>query len=407
MAGNQYILKGIRVVEVASMVLAPAAAGILADFGAEVIKVEVPGGGDIHRVGHKLPGMPVSEIPYAFQVENRNKRSIALNLKDNKGREVLEELVQGADVFITNYRAAALKKLQITYKDFKAINPRIIYACASGYGETGPEAENQGYDAVSYWARSGIEGQIFPVDGWPGPFPYGSGDRPSAMNLLVAILLALYDRERTGKGTKVSTSLLASGAWANATMIQAQLCGARFNEKVPREKSFNFTYLNYMPKDGKLFKLNIHDYKKGWAPFCRAVGRPDLIENPQFATIEVRVNHMSELIAIFDRAIGEHDLAHWSRVFTEHDIPFAPVQSYEDIANDHQMEAADVFVEIDHPRFGKFRTVDSPLKIEGADKVPAGAAPDFGEHTKVILAELGYSEDNIKKMLEVGTVVQQ
>lgn len=407
MARSEYILNDIRVVEVASMVLAPAAAGILADFGADVIKVEVPGGGDIHRLGHQLPGMPLSEIPYAFQVENRNKRSIVLDLKSDQGRKVLQELVQGADVFITNYRLSALKKLLITYDDFKSINPRLIYASASGYGETGPEAANPGYDAVSYWARSGIEGQIFPVDGWPGPFPYGSGDRPSAMNLLAAILLALYDRERTGKGTRVSTSLLASGAWANATLIQAQLCGARFHEKVPREKSFNFTYLNYMPKDGKPFKLNIHDYRKGWAPFCRAVGRPDLIEDARFATIEVRVNHMSELIAIFDRAIGEHDLAYWIDALTEHDIPFAPIQTYEDIDNDRQMAATDVFVEVDHPHFGKFRTVDSPLKIEGAGKIPAGAAPDFGQHTKQILTQMGYSEAGIKKLAEAGVVFQQ
>lgn len=399
---REYILQGIRVIEAASMVLVPAVAAVMADFGAEVIKVEPPGGGDIHRYGHQLPGMPISEIPYAFQVENRNKKSMVLNLKDEMGREILRELIRKADVFVTNYRSTALKKLRMTYEDFKKINERLIYAYASGYGEKGPEADQPGYDAVSYWSRSGIEGHVFPLDGWLSPFPYGSGDRPSGMNLLTAVLLALLARERTGKGAKVSTSLLASGAWANSTMIQASLCGAQFNEKVPRERAYNFTHIYYIPKDGRPFKLNIHDYAKGWAPFCRAVGRPDLIDDPRFTTIDVRVKHMTELIAIFDEAIAQHDLAHWVRAFTEHDIPFSPISGYEDIAVDPQMEATNVFVDVDHPRYGHFRTVDSPFTIEGSEKVKAGAAPELGEHTRLILTGMGYSEGKIQEFYDKG-----
>jgi len=205
----------------------------MADFGAQVIKVEPPGGGDIHRYGHQLPGMPVSEIPYTFQVENRNKKSIVLDLKAEAGREIMLDFIAKADVFVTNYRTQALKKLKMTYEDFKKINKRLIYAYASGYGETGPEAGKPGYDMVSFWTRSGIEAQVFPVEGWPCGFPYGSGDRPAGMNLLTAVLLALLSREKTGEGSRVTTSLLSSGAWTNSTMIQAALCGAQFNPKVP------------------------------------------------------------------------------------------------------------------------------------------------------------------------------
>jgi len=407
MSENKPILADLRVVEVDSMVFAPAAAAVLADFGAEVIKVEPPGYGDIHRYGHQLPGMPVSEIPYAFQVENRNKKSIVLNLKKNEGRKILRELVAKADVFITNYRASALRKLQMAYEDFRGLNPRLIYAYASGYGEKGPEADKPGYDMVCYWSRSGLEAQMFPMNDLLGPIPYGSGDRPSGMNLLTAILLALYDRQRTGKGTRVSTSLLHSGAWTNSTMIQAQLCGARFNPRVPREQSYNFTYLYYLPKDGRPLKLNIHDQEKDWAPFCKAMGRPDLLNDSRFARLEVRVQHMPELIALFDEAFAKHDLAHWCKVLTEHDIPHSPICSYEEIADDPQMAATDVFVEVDHPSFGRFRTVDSPMTVEGAAKTKPTAAPELGEHTRKILESLGHSEDDIQDLLGRGVAFQK
>jgi formyl-CoA transferase len=406
MSDGKHILDGLRVIEVDSMVFAPSAGVVMADFGAEVIKVE-PQQGDLHRYGHLLPGMPESEIPYAFQVENRNKKSIVLNLKMEEGRKILRDLVEKADVFLTNYRAPALKKLQMTYEDFRELNPRLIYAYGSGYGEEGPEANKPGYDMICYWARSGLEAQMFPMNDWLGPIPYGSGDRPSGMNLLISILLALYDRERTGKGARVSTSLLSSGAWSNSTMIQAQLCGARFHQRVPREQSYNFSYLYYLPSDGRPLKLNIHDQEKDWAPFCRAVGRPDLVDDPRFAKVEIRVQHMRELIAIFDEAFSKHDLSYWCKVLTEYDIPHSPIQSYEEIANDAQMAAANVFVEIDHPRFGRFRTIDSPVRIEGAEKVKPGAAPELGEHTRRVLESLGYSKEQIQDCLNRGVVFEK
>jgi crotonobetainyl-CoA:carnitine CoA-transferase CaiB-like acyl-CoA transferase len=187
-------------------------------------------------------------------------------------------------------------------------------------------------------------------------------------------------------------------------MIQASLCGAQFNEKVPREKAYNFGYIHYLPKDGRPFKLNIHDYAKGWAPFCRAVGRPDLIDDPRFATIDIRVKHMEALIAIFDEAIAQHDLAYWVKELTEHDIPFSPISNYEEIAADRQMAATSVFVDVNHPRFGHFRTVDSPFTIDGSEKVKAGAAPELGEHTRLILAGMGYPEGKIQEFFDKGVV---
>lgn len=407
MSDNKHILDGIRVIEAASMVFVPSAATIMADFGAEVIKVESPPYGDIHRYGHQLPGMPVSEIPYVFQVENRNKKSILLNLKLEEGRTVLRKLIEKADVFLTNYRAAALKRLQMTYADFKELNPRLIYACGTGYGDEGPEADKPGYDMVAFWSRSGIEAQMFPLNDWLGPIPYGTGDRTSGSFLLNAILLALYNREKTGKGARVSTSLLCSGTWTNSTMIQAQLCEAQFHGRVPREQAHNFTYIYYLAKDGRPLKLNIYDQEKDWAPFCKAMGRPDLIDDPRFAKIEDRVRNMPALIAIFDQAFARHDLNYWLKILTEHDIPHTSIYTYEDIADDAQAKASNVFVTVDHPRFGKFRTVDSPANVEGVKKVSPSPAPEPGEHSRQILQTLGHSDEDIRKLVDNGVVFEK
>jgi crotonobetainyl-CoA:carnitine CoA-transferase CaiB-like acyl-CoA transferase len=404
---SEHLLKGIRVIEAGTMVFIPSAAAIMADFGAEVIKVEAPGLGDIHRYGHQLPGMPESPVPYVFQVDNRTKKSIVIDLKTEDGREILKKLIGTADVFMTNHRAKALKRLQMTFEDFRIINPRLIYAYGSGYGERGLEADKPGYDMVCYWSRSGIEAQMFPLQGWLGPIPYGSGDHPSGLSLLAAIMFALYQREKTGQGSRVSTSLLACGAWANANMIQGKLCGARFRERMPREKAYNFSSLYYLPQGGRPLKLNVHDQERLWTPFCRAMGRPGLIDDPRFVTLEVRAQHMPELIAILDEAFAEHDLAYWDKTLTAYDIPFSLIHNYDEIAADPQMEAEGVFVEVDHPKHGKFRTVDSPFRVEGQKKVKPGPAPELGEHTREVLMSLGYTQEKTRELLEKGIAFQK
>jgi crotonobetainyl-CoA:carnitine CoA-transferase CaiB-like acyl-CoA transferase len=407
MGETKHLLSGIRVVEAANMVYVPCVGAVMADFGAEVIKVEPPGGGDIHRYGHQLPGMPVSEIPYAFQMDNRNKKSVVLDLRTEPGKEAMLKLLRRADVFLTNYRRGALKRLNMTYDDLRPLNPRLIYAYGSGYGEIGPEADKPGYDSVCYWSRSGIESTVFPLNDWLGPLPYGSGDHPSGMMLMNAVLLALLAREKTGLGTKVSNSLIGCGVYANSVTIQAQLCNAQFNPKVPRENSYNFTYIYYLPKDKRVFKLNIQDHEKLWVPFCQAIGRPELAIDPRFATIPVRVQHMSELIKIIDEVIAQQDAGYWFQQFVEYDIPHTALPTYEEIANDPQLAATGVFVDVDHPRFGKFRTVDSPMKVEGYEKVKPGPSPELGEHTREVLAAIGYSEKQIREMLDKGAATQK
>jgi crotonobetainyl-CoA:carnitine CoA-transferase CaiB-like acyl-CoA transferase len=407
MSDQPKILDGIRVIEAANMVYMPCVAAVMADYGAEVIKVEPPGMGDIHRYGHELPGMPDSEIPYPFQVDNRNKKSIALDLRRETGQRTMHRLIETADVFITNYRLQGLEKMKLRWEDLESINPRLIYAYGSGYGERGPESHKPGYDMVCYWSRSGIEGQMFPMEDFLGPIPYGAGDHPAGMMLLVGVMMALYERNRTGRGTKVSSSLVACGVYANSTMISGALCNAEFYEKTRREDAYNFTYIYYMPKDERVFKLNIHDHEKLWPPFCEAIHRPDIIDDPRFAEIPERVKNMKELIAVIDSEIAKQDSTHWFERFESHDIPFTPLPDYEEIAADPQLAANDIFVEVDHPRHGKFRTVNSPFEIAGHEKATPGPSPELGEHTREVLEALELADGEIDELLGDGTAVQR
>lgn len=406
MNSQPQMLADVRVVEMATMVFAPSACVILADFGARVIKLEPPRTGDLNRHYHTLPGMPRSDVAYTFEVDNRNKQSVALDVKTEAGYEAACKLVASADVFVTNYRPAALARLRMSWNDLRAVNPRLIYACGSAYGEEGDECDQPGYDAVCYWARSGIESHVFPVDGWLGAFPYGSGDHPSGTALFGAVMLGLRERDRTGKGSKVSTSLLANGAWANATMLQAQLCQAEFFARRPRHQSYNFTYIHYRTRDGRLLKLSIVNAQKDWAPFCRAIARPDLIDDARFARLDDRVERMDALIGIIDEAFAEHDLAYWKCRLAEFDVPFAVLPTYPEAADDAQKHANRIVVPLAHPEAGAIHTVSSPMEVTGYAKATPSSAPKLGQHTCDVLRELGYADDEIERMVHQGAAEQ-
>ena len=398
------LLDGIRVVEAASMVLVPSAASMLADFGADVIKIEPPQGDENRRL-HELPAMPDSEIAYSFLMDNRTKRGIGVDLKQPDGLAVLHRLVDRADVFLTNFRPPALERLGLRWEDLAPRNARLVYASATGFGEAGPDAGRPAYDTVVYWSRSGLESSVLTPDGRLGPIPAGSGDHPSAVALFGAVVLALYARERTGRGLKVSTSLLASGLWANATTLQAQLCGAIFHPKWTRETAPSFGTVYYRTRDGRALKFSLVNPGKLWPRFCRAVGQPALENDPRFATQEGRVKHAQALIALLDRIFAERDAAEWLKRLEAEDLPFAMLPTYPEIARDPQAAANGMFVELEHPRFGRLRTVDSPITVAGEPKTPARAAPELGEHTEAVLAELGYSPAAIADLLARGIAI--
>lgn len=395
------LLSNLRVVEAASMVMVPSVGAALADYGAEVIKLE-PIEGDLNRRGHLIPGMPVHDYEYCFLPDNRGKRSLAIDLKAPEARGIVRRLVARADIFLTNHRPKSLAALGLAWPELRAMNPRLIYAHGTGFGDAGEEIDKPGFDTVSYWSRSGMEANLFPLEGSLGTFGYGTGDHPTGMALLSAVLLALIARERTGRGTKVSCSLIGSGAWSNSVWIQAKLLGARFLERRPREQARSFTSVYYRAADRRIFKMAVVDTQRDWPKVCRAIGRPELASDPRYATLEERTKEgrMGELVRLCDGIFATQPMHHWQRRLEEADVPYSIVASFDDVVADRQMAANGVFVEIEDPVLGQVRTVDTPMRIEGQPKVAPRPAPRLGEHTRAILDELGMSELEITSLAE-------
>jgi formyl-CoA transferase len=402
MATDKGILSDIRVIEVATYVLGPAAATAMSDFGAEVIKVERPSVGDPYRYLSFIPQMPKAEMNYCWLLDGRNKKSVALDLSKQVGREILLKLIARADVLITNYQPSVLRKLRLTYEDLAPLNDRLIYASATGYGEQGDDVEEPGFDMTAYWARSGLMDAVHNADAEPTLSVAGMGDHPSSMTLFGGIMLALYQRERTGRGTKVSTSLMANGAWANGCLIQAALCDAMPYDQPTRVAPINPLVNHFVTRDGKRFIFCLIQPDRDWSSLCRAIGHPELIADPRFATSAARVESGRELVAIIDAAIAEKELAEWKGIFAEHDLVWGPVSTIEEAASDAQMAANEVYIEFDHPRHGRLRTVNSPLFVEGARKLTPQPAPEIGQHTREVLQMLRYSKDEIEELLERG-----
>src|ERR1700676_5037601 len=265
------IFSGLKVVDFASFIAGPSAAVILSDFGAEVIKVEPPAG-DLWRIGHKIPPQPQAKEPYPWHLANRNKRGITLDLKNPGSRQVLEKLVTWADVLIVNTPHPARKKLQLEYDDVAPWNARLIYADVTGFGEKGPDAALPGFDITSYWARSGLLSMTRDA-GAPPTWPVaGSGDNATAVGLYSAIVTALYRRERTGEGSYVTTSLLATGVWSASVSVQAALCDAKFFGPHDRKNPANAALNVYRAADDTWFVLIVTPDK--FMDVAKAIGRP-------------------------------------------------------------------------------------------------------------------------------------
>lgn len=394
------ILAGLKVLDVGTFIFGPAATTVLADFGADVIKIESPGIGDPYRYLYLMPPFPPCDENYGWVLTGRNKRSVTLNLKDAAAREVLYKLVADADVLVTNYHPSVLVALGMTYDEIAPRNPRLIYAHATGYGEKGPEAEKPGYDATAWWARSGLMDLVREAGAEPALSMPGMGDHPAAMALLSGILLALLQRERTGKGTKVSSSLMANGVWSNAFLAQAVLCGVSGTPTISRTKTPNALANRYRTRDGRWIFLAMIQENKDWPRFPAAIGRPDLLTDPRFATAEARHANSAELVRILDEVFASKDLADWRPALDAHQITFGNVAKVTEVAEDSQMLANGVFTEGPSPRGGMLRTIDSPVWLEGVAKAHTRPAPWLGEHTDEVLAALGYDAEAIRTLRE-------
>lgn len=397
------LFAGLKVIDCGSYIAAPAATTILADLGADVVKIEPPGAGDPYRQLPKLPGNPVCEHDYAWILDNRGKRGLALDLSTTEGQQVLHDLVADADVFVTNYPLGVRERLRIDHATLSALNDRLVYGSFTGYGEDGAEVAKPGFDATSYWARSGMMDTVRPsADATPARAVVGQGDHPSAMTLYAGLVTALLQRERTGRGTQVSSSLQANGLWANSYMATAALCGAQFIPRPPRERHFNALSLHYRCADGKWLLLTILNEERHWPVLARCVERLDLLEDPRFATKPDRLRNAQLLIATLDEAFGRHERAHWEKVLGHHGIVFDIVATPEDIPHDAQMRANGLVVEFaEDERIG---TIAVPFRLEGAETVAARMPPSVGQHTDEVLADLGYDAARVAALRAAGTV---
>jgi crotonobetainyl-CoA:carnitine CoA-transferase CaiB-like acyl-CoA transferase len=398
---GEAIFAGLKVVEVASYIAAPAAATMLADFGAEVVKIE-PLEGDPYRTLSRAPGMPVCDRDYCWTLSSRNKRSVALDLKVPEAMDVLRKLVSGADVFLTNFPLNVRERMGIAYERLAPLNPRLIYASLTGYGEHGPEANRPGYDINAWWARSGLmdmsrsEAGALPVRSLPG-----MGDHPTAAALYGAIVTALYRRERTGRGAHVGTSLMANGAWANGVMIQAKLMGAAFQERRPRHTPLNALGNLYLCRDGRWLILSLLHEEKLWPEFLARIGHAELGADARFATLTARRAHAPELTAALDKVFAERDAEQWHGIFEAAGLPLSVVHRLGDVPEDRQMRLNGVLV----PGGGADgMTVNSPIWVAGAPKVPLQPAPAVGQDTVAVLRGHGLAPDEIETLRTAGAI---
>lgn len=399
------LFSGLRVVDCASYVAAPAAATFMGDFGADVIKVE-PLEGDSYRWSYLVPGQPEPKHNYYWMIGSRNKRGLAVNLKDPAGLRVLETLLDTTDVFITNLPLAARKRLGISYTDLAPTRPRLIYVSLTAYGETGAEVEKAGFDSTTYWGRSGLmdimrEGP----DADPLRPAQGLGDNPAGVTIYAAVVSALYRREKTGLGGEVTSSLLANGLWANALDIQAKLCGQIPPERVPRRDPRTWPLMNtYRCKDGKWLNLMILREEQKIGALLKALGHEDLTDDPRFATSEARRKNSGAMIETLEAIFATRDIEAWRTRLNAHGVTFDIIATLDDVIADPQALTIGALKPMRNDP--AMLTVNSPFELTGVDKVAPGRAPGLGEHSQDILRDIGLPDDEIARLLADGVVSQ-
>ena len=380
-------MSGVRVVELGAWVAGPAAAGILADWGADVIKVEPPQGDPARSFQRMLGGDLPSNPP--FELDNRSKRSVVADLSTVDGRQFVVDLVTGADVFVTNIRLPALRRAGLGPDALRARFPRLVYAIITGYGLDGPDAERPAYDIAAYWARSGLAASLTPPEG-ELPFQRGGmGDHSVGMSAAAGISAALFARERSGKGDLVSTSLLRQGAYTIGFDINVALMWGRSIGVGTRKAMGNPAMNNYTAGDGRRFWIVGLEGERHWPPLARVIGHPEWIEDERFASPAGRFGHAAELIGMLDEIFATRSLDQWADAFAgEPDFFWSPVQTVDDLLADEQFHAGGGLVEVPDRDGATATMVATPVDFAEHVATPRHPAPEVGQHTDEVLAEL-------------------
>ena len=403
MSEEKLLLEDIRIIDAASFIAGPAAATIMSDYGAEVIKIEPPIVGDSLRWLISRSKMPEGPENYCWQLTSRNKKSLSLNLKKKEANKILIDLVKTADVFITNMPFPIRERLNITAEDIMPLNESLIYASMSGYGEVGPDANRTAYDSLAWWARTGLMDFVRPSSvsppAWSTP---GMGDHPTATALFSAIMTALYRREKTGKGTEVSTSLMANGAWSNGCFIQGALMDVEFADRTSPPPKHPFGDI-YSTLDGREVALAMVDATKEWPKLAEAFNRGDWLIQEEFIG-EGLVNNQEELRRELSEEFKKRNTEEVNESLRGSGVTYGFIGRITDCLNDDQFLETETLVPMKHERMPGLYTINSPFRIKDEEKKQPYRAPELGEHSKEILSSLGMDEDKINKLKENGVI---
>jgi crotonobetainyl-CoA:carnitine CoA-transferase CaiB-like acyl-CoA transferase len=395
-------LEGYRVIDWTIWQQGPVCSAMLGDLGAEVIKIEERIGGDPGRGMLRMSGVDLKDRPnFYFEANNRNKKSLTLDLKKPEAREIIYRLAAKSDIFVQNFRKGVAGRLGLGYEELRKHNPKLIYATASGYGPEGPESGDPSFDQLGL-ARSGIMLAAGEPDMPPLAIAGGIADQMGAIMLAYGVITALLARERFGIGQEVDASHLGSMTMLQGLSVAARLMMGFAIPRMPRKGQGNPLWNHYQCKDGKWICLGMLQPDRYWADFCRVIGRPELGADERFKDLRVRAANAPAAIQALDEAFATKPRDEWMKILREGgDFIFCQVNSVDELPEDPQVKANDYVIDFDHPRFGKTKVVGMPLRLRqtpGSVRLPA---PEFGEHTEDVLVNLlGYSWEQVGDLKE-------
>ena len=400
---TEHLFSGLKVIDCATVIAAPVAAMMLGDFGADVIKIEQPGEGDMLRILSEV-GTPYSGTDWFWQMDGRNKRGLTLDLKTDQGQEILRKLVTECDVFITNQPYAVRETLKLTYDDLKPLNDTMIYASLTAYGEQGPEYDRKGFDQLAYWARSGLMDLMRAPDTRPTQGLPGMGDHPTGVAIYAGIVTALLHRERTGEGGMVHTSLLANGLWSAAGIAQGVMAGGDMPGYRKASRVYQAVFNPYECADGRWLQFNMVRNEEMLSLALAAMDALHVLSDARFSTLELMFENRGELIEVLKPILKAKASSEWLARFAEYNVPVNRVALVEETPADDQILVNEMAVPPNDPDHPVPLIINHPVKISSVGQVGPERAPTMGEHNHEILAELGYSAEEISQLETAGVI---